>query len=259
MNEMSILAQSTAEQEPRFLRRQLTGTATRPQIIFDLAVGVILPILCLIFDPIVFRGGFAGEGVLKDWQLFAYIVITLEVVTLAVWLAWGARAGAWLSAIGAIMLAGALFSFVIALVILPVSIIGLIFYFIGVLGFTPFLTGFVYLRNGRRALRTASSRSLAGPLLLGMVFVLGVPAVAQWKVSRMLTESVEGLISEDTQRQAAATSRLKYLRWIASDDLDDLVWAYARATDQAHKERLATTYRALTGENIEHRLFILND
>jgi hypothetical protein len=260
MSEISILAQTTAEQEPRFLRRQFTGTATRPQIIFDLIVGVIVPILCLVFDPIVFRSGFGSrDGILKDWQLFAYIVIGLEVATLALWLALPSRAGAWLSAIGGILLAGAIFSFAIALVILPISLLGLVFYFIGVLGFTPFLTGFIYLRNGRRALGAAGASGLTGPLLLGIVFVLGVPAVAQWRVSRMVTESVQELIGGDAHQQAAATSRLKYLSWIVSRELDDLVWAYTSATDQARKERLARAYREITGEDIEGRLYILND
>jgi hypothetical protein len=126
MNEISILAQTTAEQEPRFLRRQFTGTATRPQIIFDLVVGIILPILCLIFDPIVFRGSFGfGGGLLKSFQLFAYAVIGLEVLTLGLWLMWGEWAGAWRSAIGGVLLAGAFFSFLIAIILLPFSLMGL--------------------------------------------------------------------------------------------------------------------------------------
>jgi hypothetical protein len=270
MNELSILNRAAAEHEhePGFLRRQFAGNATHPQITFDILVGIVLPVLCLVYDPVFFRGGFVGNGggILKDFQLFAYSVIGLEVLTLMLWLWWGARAGAWLSAIGGILVAGALFSFTIALVLLPLSLIGLFFYFIGALGFTPFVTAFIYLRNGRRALKAAvgaggSRRSygLAGPLLLGVVFALGVPALAQWKVSRMVTESVAELVSGDKHQQAAAAQRLKYAHWIINADLDELVWAYGRSTDQAHKDRLARTYRELTGQDIERRMMILLD
>lgn len=265
MNEMSILSTAKAAEEPGFLRRQFAGTATRPQTVFDVVVGIILPILCLIYDPIVFRSGFGGEGgFLKDFKLFAYSVIALEVLTLALWFAWGARAGVWLSAIGGILLAGALFSFAIALVLLPISLFGLIFYFIGALGFTPFITALIYLRNGRRALRAAGGAGalrygLTGPLLLGVVFALGVPALAQWRVSRMVRESAEEIINGDAHQQAAAASRLKYVYRITGTDLDDMVWAYSRSGEQAHKERLAKTYRELTGRDIEHRLLILLD
>src|SRR5918911_1676949 len=138
MNSYKILSVSDGSEtdvEPGFWRRQFLPTATQAQVIFDVVVGIMLPILCLVFDPIVFRGGFGHEGgILKQYQLFAYTVIALEVLTLALWLALGARAGTWLSAIAGILLAGALFSFIIAVVILPFSIFGLIFAFIGALG-----------------------------------------------------------------------------------------------------------------------------
>src|SRR2546423_6033492 len=251
---LSDSSDSQPDVEQKFWRRQFIATATRPQIIFDVIVGIILPILCLIFDPIVFRGGFGRSGgILKDYQLFAYIVIALEVLTLTLWLVWGARAGAWSSAIGGILLAGALFSFVIALVLLPFSIFGLIFAFLGALGFTPFLTSFIYLRNGRRALRVANEGArgyeFVGALLLGMVFVLGGPALAQWKVSRIAAQSVQELVRGGDQQHMAAAQRLKYINWIIDVDLDELARAYGRSKDQAYRERLARVYWEITGQS----------
>jgi hypothetical protein len=264
MNELSILNKPAATREPRFWRRQFQREATQPQMVFDGAVGIVLPILCLIFDPFVFRGGLGfGGGLLKSLQLFAYTVIALEVSTLAVWLVWGERARAWLSAIGAILLAGALFSFLIAIILFPFSLMGLAFMFIGALGFTPFFTGFVYLRNGLKALTVAQGNTRGweqlAALLLGAVFALGGPAAAQWKVSQMVTESVEELVNGDRHQQAAATTRLKYMYWIVSADLDVLVRAYTNSTDRTHKERLARIYQELTGRDIERRLAILFD
>jgi hypothetical protein len=270
MNEAGykILSASDGSPQPdaeqRFWRRQFLATRTRPQITFDVIVGIILPVLCLIFDPIVFRGGFRGEGgILKNFQLFAYTVIALEVLTLAVWLVWGERAGTWSSAIGGILLAGALFSFVIAVAILPLSLLGLMFAFIGALGFTPFVTAFIYLRNGRRALRVANAGArgweFVGALLLGMVFVLGGPALAQWKVSEMAAQSVRELTGGDRKLAAKAVQRLRYINLITDLDLDELVRAYGRSSDPAYKVRLARVYFEITGQSIEKRQQIMSD
>ena len=270
MNEESykILSASYGSQpdrEQKFWRRQFSLTATRPQITFDVIVGIILPLLCLIFDPIVFRGGFRGEGggILKNFQLFAYTVIGLEVLTLAVWLIWGQRVGAWASAIAGILLAGSLFSLLIGIILLPLSLLGLFFAFIGVLGFTPFITYIIYLRNGRRALRAANDGArgyeLMGALLLGTVFVLGGSALAQWKVSEMAAQSVQELIRGERKSAAAATQRLRYVNRIIDVDLDELVRAYERSNDPAYKERLARVYTEITGQSIERRLQILWD
>ncbi|MGB7922372.1 MAG: hypothetical protein WCF57_03930 [Pyrinomonadaceae bacterium] len=259
MDEMSILEEGVEEREPKFWLRQFQPVVTDSQKAFDAAIGIFLPILCLVFDPFVFRGGSGfGGGLLKSYQLFAYTVIALEVVTLGIWLVWGERARAWLKAIGGILLAGAFFSFLIATILFPFSIMGLAFFFIGALGFTPFFTGFIYLRSGLRALAVSnvSTRGAAeqlATLFLGVVFALGGPAAAQWKVSRMVVESVEELASGDARQQAAAASRLKYLYWLVGADTEALVRAYRSSTERAYKERLAKTYRELTGEEIEDR------
>ena len=114
---------------------------------------------------------------------------------LALWLTVGRRCGKWGSALGAMMLAGALFSIVIGIVLLPFSIIGLMF-LIGALGFSPFFSAFVYLRNGRRALKfsNAEASSPCGTfvsLLLGTLFVIGGTAAAQWSVARVVAEAVD--------------------------------------------------------------------
>src|SRR6059036_1217018 len=49
------------EIRPRFWKRQFLGPATTPQIIFDVVFGIVGPVLCFVFDPVVFRGDFLGE------------------------------------------------------------------------------------------------------------------------------------------------------------------------------------------------------
>ena len=57
----------------RFLRRQFDDVPTQAQFNFDVAFGLIIPVLCFVSDPIVFRGGFLHEGgAFQSVRLFAY-------------------------------------------------------------------------------------------------------------------------------------------------------------------------------------------
>jgi len=245
-----------------FVRRQFQLETTRARISFDVAIGIVLPILCLVFDPIVFRYGMLGPPLAGGLQLFAYGVIAIEIIGLAVWLGLGERVGEWCGVLGGVMLAGAIFSTVIGICLLPFSLIGLMF-LIGVFGFTPFLTAFIYLRNARRALRVAGARmpraALFITLLMGATLALGAPAFAHWRVGGLIEVSIaEVLDGDDTQAKTAAR-RLRRVRWLASGEIDQVAWAYGRATDPARKERLARAYHDITGGDIEHRLLVLND
>jgi hypothetical protein len=245
-----------------FLRRQWQAEATLAQLIFDVTVGMILPILCLVFDPIVFRGGYFGGAMLGGYRLFAYGLIAIEIVALAVWLAAGKRAGEWCGVIGGAMLAGALFSVCIGIMLLPLSVLGLMFV-VGILGFTPFVTAFIYWRNARRALKAAGARmsraALWTTLALGALVPFGAPAFAHWRINRMIERSLAEVMSGDDVRANDARRRLTYLSHFASGDFDEMVRAYSRETNPARKEQLARAYHDITGSYIETRLYALND
>ena len=70
------------EIRPRFWKRQFLGPATTPQIIFDVVFGIVGPVLCFVFDPVVFRGDFLSEPLYADYQLFAYLVSSIEISVL---------------------------------------------------------------------------------------------------------------------------------------------------------------------------------
>ncbi|HZH31395.1 MAG TPA: hypothetical protein VEY11_11590 [Pyrinomonadaceae bacterium] len=245
-----------------FLRRQFQTEATLAQIIFDVTVGMILPILCLVFDPIVFRGGEFGPPMLESYRFFAYGLIAIEIVALGMWLGAGARAGEWCGVLGGVMLAGAFFSVGIGLILLPLSLLGLAFG-IGVLGFTPFVTAVIYGRNARRALCAGRARmpraALCVTLALGAAVPFGAPAFAQWRVRRMIERSLAEVIGGDETRARAAGRRLGLLSRLVEGEFDELARAYGRETDPARKQRLARAYRDITGGDIERRLLVLND
>ena len=167
-----------------FWRRQFGAQVTRKQRRFDVAFGLVLPVLCFVFDPIVFREWFSdAPGLLGRWQFYAYTISALEMVALAAWLFKANGGGRPPAALGGMLLAGGFFSLLVGVVLLPFSLLGLIL-FVGVFGFTPFFTAVVYLRNGWRAANPGRSgdglrAGAAAAFALGFVLALGAPALAK--------------------------------------------------------------------------------
>jgi hypothetical protein len=256
--------QSASSSRSSFWRRQFAERETRSQLVFDATFGVVAPLLCVIFDPIVFRSGLYGTGpVLGNVRVFAYAIIFIEIGALLAW-HFGPRDVLRARILGGVMLAGALFSFVVGIVILPLSLIGLLLAGIGLFGFTPFLTAFIYLRNHRRALKHARAHApVPGrrltPVILSAALTLALPAAAQWQVTHTVTHALRTLTGDDAAATHAAMRQLKYVHWLTGVDADQLVWAYRDETDLTRRARLAAAYRELTGEDIAERYARLTD
>ncbi len=120
---------------------------------FDVIFGLVMPVVCMIFDPIVFKGSDAlsGEGILRDLRWFAYSGLAVELIALGIWLQYGEQLGRGRDVVGGILLGGAVVAALIGVTIFPLSLIGL-FLLVGTFGFTPFLTSLVLARNAARAL-----------------------------------------------------------------------------------------------------------
>jgi hypothetical protein len=161
------------------------------------------------------------------------------------------------------MHAGSIFSAVIGVCLLPFSLLGLVI-LIGALGFTPLLTAFIYRRNARRALTAAGAQmTRAGffiTLLLGVLLAFGTPALAHWRVGKLIESAVAEVLNGDDAQAAAAARRLRYVEWFASAELQQMVWAYGRETDPRRQERLVRAYREITGGgDIKSRWLMLTD
>ena len=257
---LNTASESIAPEKRLFWRRQFGEDRTDAQQVFDVVFGLIAPILCFYFDPIVFKGSFVQQSTIQSYQLFAYGVTAVEVSVLAVWLLFGARLGGWSRPVGGVLISGAVFSAAIGVLILPLSIIGLILV-IGILGFIPFITAFVYLRVGWRALKSEESMpvSWANALLIGAILSLGIPALLSLYVSRTASRSVEVILHGSPQQAQVALARLRKLPIIPRQDLEPLLQAYIVEKDANRKETLKDSYRLLTGEDIDRRIAILND
>lgn len=260
---MDTLKLNQPEEKEVFWFRQFSSSVTSRQTNFDVVVGAVAPILCFICDPIVFKNnlGFVPFGLdFSPFRLLVYFFSGLSILTLLLWLKLRDRSGELSAVIAGILLSGAVGSLIIGIVILPLTMFGLLI-LIGILGFTPFIVSFVYLRNAIRALNTAKHLitlpQLMRSCLLGAILVGGLPALAHWQISRMVTQSMNELLSSNVQTAEWATQRLRYVGWAA--DLDQVVWTYSRETDQTRKEALAKAYKEITGKDITTRLMILSD
>ncbi len=174
------------ESENRFWRRQFQKDATHTQIKFDWIFGTILPVICFVFDPIVFKG---SGAVLGTYKPFVYLLSFVSVMAMAAWLIWGAKLK-WLNAfLAGLFLVSGLVSLSIGIVLIPISLIGLIIA-IGALGFTPLFCSIVYFRNAFRAFQTAKPLLENGVLIrsfaITAIFSAVIPAVINTEIVKLV-------------------------------------------------------------------------
>lgn len=160
-----------------FWRRQFLQTPTKKQYVFDWSYGVVIPLICVAADPIVFTDG----GLIEGYQVFAHLLSAASILAMAAWLLWGQKLS-WLCApLAGFFMAGSGVSFIVAALIFPYSLLGLMFFLIGLLGFTPLFSSLVFLRNGIRAYRTSGtfleSRVVWQWAVLAAMFGLVIPYV----------------------------------------------------------------------------------
>lgn len=152
-----------AEEAPRrrFWRRQFDPDPTHGQELFDGIFGVILPVLCFAADPIVFKGNFLDGPFFEDYQVLAYLTSAIEIAVFIAWRSLRKHLTTFSAPLAGVLFAGGLFSTAIGILILPLSLLGLMF-LVGILGFVPFLTAFVYFRSAVRAMKDQVRNSTFG-------------------------------------------------------------------------------------------------
>ena len=251
-----------AEPRPSFFSRQFAMESTSGQRIFDVFFGIAAPILCFFADPIVFKVGFGiGGPVLGRFQVFAYLFSAIAIAMLVIWLLLEEHLEGYSSLIGGVFVVGTLFSTMVGLIILPFSLLGLVFV-IGFAGFTPFLTAFVYLRNGVKAFRRSKHTQVplkTAGALLAVSISIGLPAVVSYQVDLMISQSVDAILNGDAVHAEAAVDRLRWLPVVPESSLDSVVFAYQREQDEKRKQTLKHYYYKATGRDIDWRLRIMDD
>lgn len=180
-------------ERPTTWRRKFSN----PPPIFDFIFGIVVPILCLYFDPVVFYDKVPCSNTplpLAPYQIFMYIAMGLGMIILAIWLVVGNKITHGLGLIAGVFFVGTALAATIGIVLLPMSLPGLLIC-LGVLGFIPFLTAYVYFRNGIRTVLRArqqnpsrSSTRLIAAILTGALLILCIPAFLQWQAPRLFPQ-----------------------------------------------------------------------
>lgn len=246
-----------------FWKNQFGPNRTGTQDKFDMVFGLVLPIVCLVADPLVFKSfPIFGPAILEDYQFFAYVVCTVEMGFFLVWRTFPTRVSAFSPLFAGVFLIGACFSTVIGLAMLPVTLLSVLFV-IGVLGLLPFISGFVYLRNGVRALRVHPNHA---PIVfrlwlavLSGLFVMVPLTFATIYAERSIQGSVDTMIYGSVTQAEVAANRLKWFRFIPLKEYNRLALAYGREWDIHKKAVLGRAYWELTGEDIDLRQRMLSD
>lgn len=156
------------------------------KILFYLFAGAVLPVVLLIADPILFKGGdMVVQAVLPTWQPFFYALYAASILALL------AALFAPLPASAARFVSGALFvgflaALVTGLALLPYSLFGLLIG-VGVLGFAPFLTAWIYYTRSKAIAASAGfdKAKLAGAFASVAIAVLSQVSVEAYLGPRL--------------------------------------------------------------------------
>lgn len=233
-----------------FWERQIGPSLTRGQTVFDVLFGIVVPILCLIIDPIVFRPDpFLGPGILGGIQVFAYIAIGLGIISLSLWLRFRTRIKRASGFFAGAFLAGSIFAFIIGFPLAPFLISPFV-----VLAITPLLASFVFLRNGNLAFLQAQTsidmRQLILTMTAGMILVIALPAAGQYAATKFISQGIEDALQDDPQVSATAIHRLQNAIWCPVICGDAVRRAYITERDFNRQQRFDWLYEQITGHSI---------
>lgn len=212
------------------------------------AIGVVLPLAMVLFDPIVFRG---SGNVLSDPPMlgaarpYCYAAIGAGMALTAFDLL-SRRAKA---AVAGALAAASLFAGGLGLLLLPFSLAGILAMGLGLLGLTPFLCSAVLGYRAVQAFRGEPARHREAHAAAGFGLFFIACAGVQRGTSAVWERAVAEIRSDDPGLSHAGAERLT--RWSVLLDAKQLVEPWRGERDPAKKERIAAAYRRLTGETLE--------
>ena len=134
----------------------------RQEAMFDFVWGALMPIVCLTFDPFVFkfddpamfspgmRANPFETSQLYPWSLTVYAVISCQIACLSLWLVVGRLPPALAAVLAGVLWVGFALACVVGVVLLLPAAVGSLFA-IGAIGFTPLFTARAFYRRALQA------------------------------------------------------------------------------------------------------------
>jgi len=232
-----------------FWKRQFQVQKTSTQRVFDWIFGVFMPLICFLFDPIVFKSWLGGNAFFGNYRPFAYLLCGASVLSMSLWLIFGEKLR-WLNGfIAGLFFLGGVIALGIGIVLFPFSFVGLIV-LIGALGFTPLFTAVIYLRNSFRALH--DSKMFLAREVRNYAFGFGIvfSACLAWTVNSEIRTSLQNIENGDAQAVYAEQTKLKYLTLLFNSDQIVLSYRNTPIEDKEKIAAIADVYRKITGRNI---------
>lgn len=163
----------TVTESTGFFGRRFRREQTWSQRSIDCVFGIVLPVMCFVLDPFIFRPEHDGHAMLESYTGFAYSIALATIIATAVSLIFGKKLGIMNAALSGLFAVSGVIALIVGLAILPLSLIGLTFIFLfGVLGFTPLISAFVMLRRSVVSFRTTAA--LADQTAAVSLFMLSV-------------------------------------------------------------------------------------
>jgi hypothetical protein len=179
-----------------FWKRQFQDQSTKLQRKFDWFFGVVLPLACCFFDPLVFKGAISHNGaLLGEYKPFAYLLSYASIILMMLFLLYGQKLKWFNAVLAGLFIVGSTISLLVGIAIFPLSLLGLVV-LIGVMGFTPFFAAFVYFRNSIRAISYAglamNDALLFNLVAVSAIFSFVLPYVFYLNVETSLREIESG-------------------------------------------------------------------
>lgn len=145
---------------PQFFAKDLP----RQRLVFDFVWGMVMPIVCLVFDPFIFKNG--GDPLeifepshsiapampkvqVNALAYYAWPFLAGQIATLGMALAWGKSLRRIAPFLAGVLATGFMVATCIGVLLALPAAFGTFAFGIGLLGFTPFFTAFTFLRRMR--------------------------------------------------------------------------------------------------------------
>jgi hypothetical protein len=179
----------------------LSATATtwwyrrEVRLAFDLTWGMVVPLICLAYDPGIFRENGTGPDLTgppafnpSAWTpetVFIYAALGYQMLILAFWIGWGHLIRRGGGVVAGALWVGFIIAILIGLILFLPAFLGLIIG-IGAMGFTPWLTALVFYRRAREAQAAGEAAKRGKRLymarLAGAATAVIVPELTVWLV-----------------------------------------------------------------------------
>jgi hypothetical protein len=230
----------------RRLVDSFTAPVTPRQVVLETLLGAVLPVFIVWLDR--YWDPMGDGGALPLGRVYVMLLATLGGAAVVVHHAARVRAPRVAAAAGGALWATGFVACGVGLVILPLSVIGVLFMGIGLLGFTPWLVGLVHFRCARRARLVAEERAGrdgARWMVVAMTLaVLGVAAVGGKGAKTIAYRDQQVLLGERSGDRTWALRRLRVLWHYPGVPLFRL---RALARDQGEWDRANLLHREITG------------